>query len=253
MPCLGPADIERIASEGLLTVPGAADHVAGCADCATTIGAAIRANRKTDAPAEQLGRYQILGERGRGAFGRVFEAYDPALDRRVAVKMIAFTRDAGPDALAELLREAKAMAQIQHANVVPIFDAGRADDAVFITMPIVDGETLDAWAARERRTGIDADRVLASIGRKIAAGLAAIHAAGFVHRDIKPSNILVAGTNAFVADLGLARRTTRSTTNTDVFSGSELLSSMHTVSFAGTPAYMAPECLGGEAATPAAD
>src|ERR1044071_2572323 len=103
MPCLGPADIERVTVEGLLNVPGAAEHVAGCAECAATIGTAVRANRATDAPAEPIGRYQILGERGRGAFGRVFEAYDPALDRRVAVKMIAFTRDAGPEALAELL------------------------------------------------------------------------------------------------------------------------------------------------------
>ena len=254
MPCLGPADLQRVADTGILNVPGAAEHVAGCADCAAAIGAAVRVARTDDAPAEQLGRYQILGERGRGAFGRVFEAYDPALDRRVAVKMIAFTRAASADALAELLREAKAMAQIQHANVVPIFDAGRADDAVFITMPIVDGETLDAWAARERAAGtLDPDRVLASIGRKIAAGLTAIHAAGFVHRDLKPSNILVAGTDAFVADLGLARRTTRATTNTDAFAESALLSSMHTASFAGTPAYMAPECLAGEAATPASD
>lgn len=254
MRCLGPADLQRVADAGILNMPGAAEHVAGCPDCAAAIGAAVRAARTADAPADQLGRYQILGERGRGAFGRVFEAYDPALDRRVAVKMIAFTRAASADALAELLREAKAMAQIHHANVVPIFDAGRADDAVFITMPIVDGETLDVWAARERTAGtLDVDRVFASIGRQIAGGLAAIHAAGFVHRDIKPSNILVAGADAFVADLGLARRTTRATTNTGMFADSALLSSMHTVSFAGTPAYLAPECLGGEAATPASD
>jgi serine/threonine protein kinase len=184
----------------------------------------------------------------------VFEAYDPALDRRVAIKMIALPSGASSVALAELLREAKAMAQIQHPNVIPIFDAGRAEDGVFITMPLVDGETLEAWAARERAKdgGIDVERVIA-FGQEIAAGLSAIHAAGFVHRDVKASNLLVVGIHAWVADLGLARRTTRATTITDVFAGGELTSSMHTESFGGTPAYMAPECLAGGAATAAAD
>jgi serine/threonine protein kinase len=256
MACLGLPDLLRIAESGLAAVPGAADHVAGCAACAAALGAQVRANRaEDDAGAEQLGRYQLLGERGRGAFGRVFEAYDPALDRRVAVKMIAFTTRSSSVALTELLREAKAMAQIQHPNVIPIFDAGRTADGVFITMPIVDGETLDTWAQRRRARagGIDADRVIAMFAAKAAAGLSAIHAAGFVHRDIKPSNVLVAGTDAWIADLGLARRTTRATSMTDVFGGGELTASMHTESFGGTPAYMAPECLAGGAATPAAD
>ena len=171
----------------------------------------------------RLGRLVILERLGSGAMGAVYAAYDPRLDRRVAVKVL----HAGDNARA--LTEARTLAKLEHPNVVRIHDAGEEDGAVHIVMELATGTPLRAWITKER-TWKGVVRVL----RDAAAGLAAAHRAGVVHRDVKPDNIVVSDDRARIVDFGVAV--------TDAAEDA-----------AGTPRYMAPEVLGGEPATAASD
>src|SRR3954465_7055759 len=129
-----------------------------------------------------VGRYQIGEPLGAGAMGVVYRAHDPDLGRDVAIKLVR--GNAASPSNVRLLREAQAMARLHHPNVVPIFDVGMADDAVFVAMPLIEGGTLKRWLRDGRRSfGDILDRFLAA-GR----GLAAAHAAGLVHRDFKPDH-----------------------------------------------------------------
>jgi len=186
-----------------------------------------------------VGRYQIRGVLGTGAMGVVYRAHDPDLGRAVAIKLVRDTR-ASLSSQVRLLREAQAMARLRHPNVVPIFDVGEVDGAVFVAMPLLEGGTLRRWLC-------DGSRPLdAILDRFIAAGrgLAAAHAAGLVHRDFKPDNVLL-GTDGeiYVADFGLARLA-----NDDLVpdaSADPLAPGLLTQTGAvlGTPPYMAPEQL----------
>ena len=129
---------------------------------------------------------------GRGGMGEVYAAYDPELDRKVALKLLHARPSAATSAeraRARLLREAKAMARLSHPNVVVVHDAGTFDDRVFIAMEFVDGRrrSRPGCGAKPRRWREILDVFLAA-GR----GLAAAHAAGIVHRDFKPQNVMVA-------------------------------------------------------------
>jgi tetratricopeptide (TPR) repeat protein/predicted Ser/Thr protein kinase len=149
-----------------------------------------------------VGRYTILALVGRGGMGEVYAAYDPELDRKIALKLLR-ARSSDPRSRARLLREAKAIAKLSHANVVVVHDAGTFDERVFIAMEFVDGETLKEWLAaapRGRREILD---VFASAGR----GLEAAHVAGLVHRDFKPHNVMVGKDGSVrVMDFGVARQ-----------------------------------------------
>lgn len=167
-------------------------------------------------PGGQLGRYVLLARLGAGGMGVVYSAYDPELDRRVAVKVLRSTR-AGD----RLRDEARAIAKLAHPNVIAIHDVGEAEGEVFIAMEHVDGQTVRDWL-RTPRTSAEILDVFLQAGR----GLAAAHRAGLVHRDVKPSNIIVgADGRARVLDFGLAHDDARASEGT----------------IAGTPAYMAPE------------
>jgi tetratricopeptide (TPR) repeat protein len=165
------------------------------------------------------GRFEIVGEIGRGGFGVVYEARDLSLGRTVAFKAAAGLRKS---ALREerLLREAAAAAKLSHPNIVQVHDLGHSEYGPYLVLEMLRGVTLDARLARG---ALPAQEAL-HIARDLAAGLGHAHAAGVVHRDLKPSNVVVlAGGHAKILDFGLARAF-----------GQRSLE-------AGTPAYMAPE------------
>src|SRR3954447_19350400 len=132
---------------------------------------------------QSLGRYIVLGELGAGGQGVVLAAYDPELDRKVALKLLkpGASGSSGSDGQIRLLREAQAMARLNHPNVIAVHDVGTLDDQVFVAMELVDGGTLKGWL-KQPRTWREVVDVFLQAGR----GLSAAHAAGLVHRDFKP-------------------------------------------------------------------
>jgi tetratricopeptide (TPR) repeat protein/tRNA A-37 threonylcarbamoyl transferase component Bud32 len=149
-------------------------------------------------------RYILLKPVGQGGMGVVYAAYDPDLDRKVALKLLLPQRleEDGPGGRAGLLREAKALASVSHPNVIPVYGVGTFEDQVFVAMEFVQGESLWRWLNRRPRWG-EVLRVFQEAGR----GLAAAHRAGLVHRDFKPSNVLISAEGrVYVMDFGLARR-----------------------------------------------
>jgi Tfp pilus assembly protein PilF/predicted Ser/Thr protein kinase len=199
-----------------------------------------------------IGRYTILTLVGRGGVGEVYAAYDPELDRKVALKLLR--AGFGPDratAQTRLLREAKAIAKLAHPNVIAVYDAGAFLGRVFIAMEFVDGPTLKDWLAASPRSRAEIlDAFMAA-----ARGLSAAHAAGLVHRDFKPQNVMVAKDGTIrVMDFGLARQMgqgdvppTESQTSTSIDDANDgrfdhwALKLTQTGIMQGTPAYMAPE------------
>ena len=169
------------------------------------------------------GRYAVLGVLGAGAMGSVFKVRDLELDEVIALKMLR--GDFGdPDVLARFRAEVKLARRVTHRNVARTFDIGEHGDARFLTMELVEGESL---AARLARTGALDVPDAVSIARQLAAGLAAAHAAGVVHRDLKGANVVVDPSGrAVITDFGIAHA-----------EGSEASPG----AFAGTPATMAPE------------
>jgi serine/threonine protein kinase/tetratricopeptide (TPR) repeat protein len=159
-----------------------------------------RKSRPREAPPARLGRYVILSELGRGGMSVVYVAYDPELDRRVALKVVRGAKMTQAHRQ-RLHREAQALARLSHPAVVTVFDVGDLADDTFVAMELIEGMSLREWI-KTKRTWREVVRVIVTAGR----GLAAAHAAGIVHRDIKPDNIVLAkdGTPKLV-DFGLAR------------------------------------------------
>jgi serine/threonine protein kinase/tetratricopeptide (TPR) repeat protein len=160
---------------------------------------------------DAVGRYIVLERIGVGGMGEVFAAYDPELDRKIAVKLLLPTRrdtqaSAGPT---RLLREAQAMAKLRHRNVITVHDVGTHEGRVFVAMEFADGGTLADWMARGR-DGEGTPHPWPEVIQRFTEagrGLAAAHAAGLIHRDFKPANVLVdRGGQIQVADFGLVRR-----------------------------------------------
>jgi hypothetical protein len=143
-------------------------------------------------------RYRLDAELGRGGMGVVYRAHDTLLDRAVAVKLLSDSK-LGSEGHARLLREAQAAAQLDHPNIVSVYDVGQADGAPFIVMQLVEGESLQA-----RKPQAVAEII--AIARQLCAALEHAHAHGVVHRDLKPENILVAADGSVrLMDFGLAR------------------------------------------------
>ncbi len=168
----------------------------------------------TFAPGTAVSRYVILYEVGAGGMGVVYAAFDPELNRKIALKILTpkaaeATRErakgrkrSADQAAARLMREAQAIARLSHPNVVTVYDVGRHGDSVFVAMEFIEGHTLSKWLELEPRTIADVRRVFALAGR----GLVAAHDAGLVHRDFKPDNVLVSREGRVrVLDFGLAR------------------------------------------------
>jgi formylglycine-generating enzyme required for sulfatase activity/tRNA A-37 threonylcarbamoyl transferase component Bud32 len=201
---------------------------------------------------EALGRYIVIELLGEGATGVVYAAYDPELDRKVAIKILRRQTDGVDETRRQgrFVREAKAIARLAHSNVVGIFDVGVDHGRVFLAMEYLAGGTLREWMGAAKRSWREIVAMFVEVGR----GLAAAHAEGLVHRDFKPDNVLLdrAGMPK-VADFGLARLAgpqggaesgdqlpAHADSSSDVIS-SEKTPLTRTGALAGTPAYMAPE------------
>ncbi len=197
-----------------------------------------------------IGRFQVIRRLGSGGMGVVYAAWDEALNRKVALKVLRTRtglskRDTGRK---RLQREAQAMAKLSHPNVVAIYDVGVLDEQIFLAMEFVKGVTLTRWLRAERRPWREVLAVFVQAGR----GLAAAHRAGIIHRDFKPDNVLIDGDNRVrVVDFGLARADGGSGLfpRPDTYeaipqkpSNSMLdMRITRTGGMTGTPAYMAPE------------
>jgi tetratricopeptide (TPR) repeat protein/tRNA A-37 threonylcarbamoyl transferase component Bud32 len=202
-----------------------------------------------------IGRYIILGLLGKGGMGVVYSAYDPELDRKVALKLLrVVNRRKGEDVDAKrmrLLREAKAIARLSHPSVVVVYDVGTYEDQVFIAMELVDGLTIPRWIETKKPKWRDVLKVFIAAGE----GIAAAHAADLIHRDLKPENVMVTRDEKVrVMDFGLARQIDRITdegpfntndadadgpTQQGVRAPESRLT--HEGNVVGTPAYMPPE------------
>lgn len=153
-----------------------------------------------------IGRFLIIGRLGEGAMGEVFSAYDPDLDRKVAVKFVRSLPGDPFQAVARVRQEAQALAKVSHPNVVQVYEVGESHGRIFIVMEIVDGGSLAQW--QEEGGPVEPgeiDRRL-RVYLQAAAGLLAAHRCGLIHRDFKPDNVLLGRDGRVrVADFGLAR------------------------------------------------
>ena len=204
------------------------------------LGAATGTPEKGDQtnPFSQDRRYEIVREIGAGGMGVVYEARDTVLDRRVALKLLN-SFGAGQEQLRQFLLEARAIARLNHHNVIAVYDMGMMDLRHYIAMEYVEGVDLKGLVNEKKRLTVkEALRLFI----EIAEGLRAAHEAGILHRDIKPANILLAkGSQAKIVDFGLAKLPRQENDETTIFKT------------AGTPGYMAPEQAGGGTLGPACD
>ena len=184
------------------------------------------------AAVERIGRFEIRGVLGKGAFGLVYQAFDPGLRREVAIK-VPYGSGMTPELLDRFLVEARAAATIHHPNVCPVYEVGTENGVPFIVMHFVPGKTLAAVMAERKKPFPTRDA--AAVVRKLALGLAAAHAQRVIHRDLKPANVLFDDANreVLITDFGLARLAGEARMTAD---GDQL----------GTPAYMSPEQVRGE-------
>ena len=250
------AALAHVATQDTLPPPVRADAVT-MHDVSPHAGPPARLGSDELARGDLLGRHIVLERLGAGGMGIVYAAYDPELDRKIAVKLL---NRPGPNhgdhaGATRLLREAKAMARLTHPNVITVHDVGMLPGGqIFIAMEFVDGLTLRAWQQQSPRSWLATLTVYREAGR----GLAAAHAAGLVHRDFKPDNVLVGHDGRVrVLDFGLARDdlpAAPASARNDLADLPQLRSSSIAASLGpsgaqltqdgavvGTPAYMAPE------------
>jgi WD40 repeat protein/tRNA A-37 threonylcarbamoyl transferase component Bud32 len=192
------------------------------------------------APGSRFGDYEILGELGRGGMGVVYKARQRSLRRLVALKMILAGQLAGSEQVERFHREARAVAQLDHPNIVPIYEVGQHHGQHYFSMKLIEGRSLSCDLAHYRRH----HKAAAFLMSRVARAVHYAHQRGILHRDLKPRNILLdARKQPHVTDFGLAKR----------LDASDSLSPEGAV--IGTASYMAPEqaAAGGRRLTPAAD
>ncbi len=192
-------------------------------------------------PLRRIGRFEIVDEIARGGMGIVYRAWEPSLNRHVALKILIAGQSASEDQVQRFLREARAAAGLQHPNIVQVFEVGEDAGSHWFAMELIDGSSLDRIMKQQ---GAFPPRTALRIARDIARALHFAHQKGIVHRDVKPGNILVASTGkattasvsgdarpmrVLLGDFGLAR---------DASAGGGLTLSGNLL---GTPAYMSPE------------
>ncbi|HEY0133755.1 MAG TPA: serine/threonine-protein kinase, partial [Nannocystis sp.] len=210
---------------------------------------------------QRIGKYVLGGPLGSGGMGDVFLALHTELHRKVAIKLLRVHKQRDPVERSRLLREAQALAQLDHNNVVQVYDSGLHEDRVYLVMKYVEGCTLRAWQDAAHRSWREVVQHYVAAGR----GLAAIHAAGLVHRDFKPQNVLVSALDkdrptdrasvaerVKITDFGLAvtpGERTAGTTVADAQGQTPGLLAMQltaSASVLGTPLYVSPEQLGAQ-------
>lgn len=190
-----------------------------------------------------FGRYELRALLGRGGMGAVYQAYDPELDRLVALKIPKALGNEIDDWRERFKVEARAAATIQHPNICPVYEVGESNGQPYLTMPLIEGETLASRLRRLGRMPIDEALSLVSL---IARSMSEAHQRGIVHRDLKPANIMIDRRGQpIIMDFGLAYRTVGTSDLKVTLSGVAL----------GTPEYMPPEQAGGdhEAIGPSSD
>ena len=210
---------------------------------------------------DSIGRFVVLGVLGSGGMGVVYSAYDPHLDRKVAIKLLSSeTMASAEDARVRLLREAQAMAKINHRNVIKVHEVGTFGEQIYLAIEFADAGTVRSWLKEADRSLREILDVFAEAGR----GLAAAHALGLVHRDFKPDNVLMSKDGSVrVTDFGLVCVTQAGTREPGepmpapegALSNTTPLSQdlTRTGSIMGTPTYMAPEQFSGGASTAQTD
>lgn len=187
-----------------------------------------------------LGRFELRRLLGQGAQAAVWLAFDPRLEREVAIKLMKPMRGADASSLAQWLQEARSVSRLTHPNIVPVFEADVQDQQPYLVFEYVAGQTLAQLLATQ-----GAQNASTAVGwmSEVLGALVAAHTSGVVHRDLKPSNVLVDATGrARVMDFGIAQRISTEPTSTT-----------GTTNTVGTPAYMAPEAARGALVSPMMD
>ena len=198
----------------------------------------------TLAPGTRLGPYEIVAPLGAGGMGEVYRARDPRLGREVAIKVLPASVAANPERLARLEREARTVASLNHPNIVTLHSLEESGEVRFLTMELVDGQTLDGSLVAG---GLPMPRAL-EIATALADALAAAHDKGVVHRDLKPANVMVTGEGRIkVLDFGLAKLAL-SDSDLEATLAATMAAPLSSPGQAvGTVPYMAPEQVRGEA------
>ena len=188
-------------------------------------------------PGAQLGPYRLIERAGQGGMAEVWKAYQPRLERFVAVKVLSHRYAALPGFLERFRRETLAISHLEHPNILTVFDSGEQDGFTYMVTPFIAGGTLAErlgrpWSAAQARAVLE----------PLASALDYAHAQGVIHRDLKPSNVLITEQGRIIlGDFGVAR----------VLEATESLT--HAGAIVGTPAYMSPEQASGQPAGPASD
>jgi hypothetical protein len=179
----------------------------------------------------QIGKYRIERELGRGAMGVVYQAFDPVVERHVAIKTIRVDDSGSLERLELLKREARSVGRFEHPNIITLYDAGEADGLFYMVMQLVQGETLKDRIGRQRRHKLPQ---IVDMFRQILNGLGYAHRHGVIHRDIKPANIMITSEGAVkLADFGISKLIGPGGTSSGLI--------------VGTPSYMSPEQVLGRA------
>jgi tRNA A-37 threonylcarbamoyl transferase component Bud32 len=220
--CRNPIEIVRLTPREEITCPSCGSSF--CLETESTTGL------ESGTP-QKVGRFEVLDVLGRGAFGTVYKARDPELDRVVALKVPRAGNLAGPQDLDRFVREARSVAQLRHPSIVSVHEVGESDALPYLVSDFVQGLTLADVLSARRPAPVEAAGLVADV----AEALQYAHAQGVVHRDVKPSNVLLDEQGRpHVTDFGLAKRDAGEITVT--VEGQVL----------GTPAYMSPEQARGE-------